>query len=603
MDLFALPLEILCMILSKWLSVYDLRNLDISVAETDKRKALLNMYASKNFEIETNSKDYVVIGYELGFWGKLTHTHRTIPRLKNALNFVQWLTKRNISVQHMNLDLCYDLSTVPYDETVTDESLNRLWEGRRMLQSISLKNLTDRLQITDQSLSNLPTELQSLTLHTATRNNFTDRGLQYVSVCSHLKSFTLNGNTHITDNGMKTMSEGCSNLEHLTLTTQITGECFQHLSQNCKMLKTLDLNSCSSILIEFLSQIWHYFPNLTTLKLSDIRHVTDDCFQHLSSFSPHLTGLQCCPMLTTLYLDNCSLITDTSLQHLSRGCPCLTILSLINCKLISDLGLQHLSQGCTQLTTLTLHNCVKISDDGLYQLSQGCTQLTNLMLKNCELISDNGLEHLSLCCRRLLILNLTNWDGGQFTSNGLLHLSKGCTDLECLFLWSSVNDESLKFLSRGCRKLQKLDLRVCRNLTYCSIKILAECCTKLQSLELRGCLKITDACLNHLSKHCSLLEYLGLGLCAKVTQKGVKYLSDGCKQLKYLELQEIKNINDNCLKYLSEGCIMLEELQIFGCDKVTETGIRHITDSSTMIHKLILACSPANRCKILVRRR
>lgn len=389
MELFALPLEILCTILSKWLSVYDLRNLDISVAETDKRKILLNTYASKNFEIETNSRDDFF--YELC----------PIPRLKNALHFVQWLIKRNISVQHMNLVL-------GYEETVTDER-------RETLQSNH-------------------------------RNNFTDTGLQYVSNCSHLKSFTLKGNTRITDNGMKAMSEGCSNLEHLNLETCcITGECLQHLSKNCKMLKTLDLRSCSSLQIQFLSQIWQYFPNLTTLKLSGIGHVTDDCFQQLSSFGPHLAELQCFPKFITLYLDSCSFITDTSLLHLSHGCPCLTILSLINCTLISDFGLQHLSQGCPQLTTLMLENCKLISDDGLYHLSQGCTQLTNLMLKNCELISDKGLEHLSLC-RRLLILNLTNLDGRQFTTNGLKHLSQGCTDLECLFLWRDVDDKGLKHI-------------------------------------------------------------------------------------------------------------------------------------------------------------
>ncbi|MDP3372478.1 MAG: leucine-rich repeat domain-containing protein [Candidatus Paracaedibacteraceae bacterium] len=128
-----------------------------------------------------------------------------------------------------------------------------------------------------------------------------------------------------------------------------------------------------------------YYPNLTTLNLTDCEQLTDASIIALA---------EKCPNLRELYLRDCDNITDIGLIKLADNCLNLRILYLTNCHRITDAGIRVLAEKCPNLQALDLSYSYKITDASIIVLAEKCPNLRELYLRDCDNIIDETKEAL-----------------------------------------------------------------------------------------------------------------------------------------------------------------------------------------------------------------
>lgn len=98
---------------------------------------------------------------------------------------------------------------------------------------------------------------------------------------------------------------------------------------------------------------------------------------------------------------------------------------------------------------------------------------------------------------------------------------------------SGIGDDGLAALSNGCKKLKKLNLSYCVNVTDRGMEHI-RFIEHLSDLELRGLTKITSAGLTALAAGCKRLADLDLKHCAKIDDSGfwaLAYYSQNLRQV------------------------------------------------------------------------
>ena len=94
-----------------------------------------------------------------------------------------------------------------------------------------------------------------------------------------------------------------------------------------------------------------------------------------------------------------------------------------------------------------------------------------------------------------------------------------------------VADVGVSSSSRGCRKLQSIDLVSCGLVADAGISALSHGCGQLQRIVLTPCSLVTDAGISALGRGCGQLQIVDLEDCNLVTDAGVSALGHGCSQL------------------------------------------------------------------------
>ena len=183
-----------------------------------------------------------------------------------------------------------------------------------------------------------------------------------------------------------------------------------------------------------------------------------------------------------------------------------------------------------------------------------------------------------------------------------------CANLEDLQLggYTGISNASLKTIAGGLRRLRRLNLRSCWQVSDAGVLPLASAspAPPLEDLNLQDCQKVSDLALRHIAQGLPVAA-LNLSFCANISDSGMKSLSR-MSSLRTLNLRSCDNISDIGVGYLAEGCVGLQSLDLSFCDRVTDRAMTHIASGLFNLRQLSLVAAKvtdegvAKICKTLV---
>ncbi|MCL7041988.1 hypothetical protein MKW94_008238 [Papaver nudicaule] len=193
-----------------------------------------------------------------------------------------------------------------------------------------------------------------------------------------------------------------------------------------------------------------------------------------------------------------------------------------------------------------------------------------LSLVKCHLNSDVELSLMFSWFPRLTSITLSSH---YITDMGLETLAKCCPCLEIINLFSrlSITDTGISFLIQNCRKLGKLRIRRCRNITEGIEAIVSG-----GGLE---CLLLCD------------FPDLGVGY---LNTEAVVTISKGCPSLKKLQLSNRMDVELEGWEAIGRNCKNLEYLYVYGSRKLCDLGLQAMCNGCNKLSKLVV--SDTNCC-------
>ena len=140
---------------------------------------------------------------------------------------------------------------------------------------------------------------------------------------------------------------------------------------------------------------------------------------------------------------------------------------------ISDAGLLQLAVECTSLRRLNLSECARVSDVSVRALAKQNRGLEGLDLSQCVGVAGAGLVAVGECCPQLRVLRMR---ASPASDEWLLkRIAFGLPELRELDLSQSskVNDEIVRTVARCCRRLERVSLALCREVSDVGVLALA----------------------------------------------------------------------------------------------------------------------------------
>ncbi|KAK9062529.1 hypothetical protein SSX86_019716 [Deinandra increscens subsp. villosa] len=194
-----------------------------------------------------------------------------------------------------------------------------------------------------------------------------------------------------------------------------------------------------------------------------------DLLYALLDTEDHCFLVQRCPNLEVL--DTRDAIRDRGLQVLSQFCKKLRRVKIERGDdeegFVSQTGLISLAQGCLELECLHV-NLTDITNEALESVGTHLKKLYDFRMilldkeeRITELPLDNGIRALLSGCNRLERLGVYLRPGG-LTDVGLGYIGQYAQNVRYMLLgFTGESDAGLVELSKGCPKLQKLEVRGC----------------------------------------------------------------------------------------------------------------------------------------------
>lgn len=284
-----------------------------------------------------------------------------------------------------------------------------------------------------------------------------------------------------------------------------------------------------------LDKLLSRFKQLESLSLTNCYELSDSDLTILAIYGSKLRSL---------YLSFCPRVTDISLNSVASGCRLLSIISLSNCS-ITDSGLETLTKSCKSLVEVNLAWCLSITDHGIWSLVQNCRQLKALKISWCNKIVGVGF---------------------QGCSSALAYLQVDCCAIDPVGISKILSGGGLEYLS------------LC-NLNKCTRghglgAIGSGVAANLKILDLRMCTSVTDDAIISISKGCPLLQEWNLSFCDEIGYPGWESIGLYCDDLKTLHVNKCVKLCDRGLLALGNGCKRLSVLYMTECRLVTRYGIR-----------------------------
>jgi hypothetical protein len=476
---YELPEHLYHCICQEWIETIDLVRLDIATASSIKyRQTLRALFKENNFC--TN-----------GFSEHM------------ETDCLEWLTKRNISVQNLSLQ---DSSFLSWFNNLEEKFLHlerlaidnlsvanhpkifHLTFSLPKLRELSLKccyNFADVLSDSDgnifipQSQSIIKIDFQGSSLGEQHMIFLLERLPKLESVgYSSCPSFSQLAADHMMIFCPHIHSMSLSYLENLndTILSALLGHYIQ--------LQFLDVSFCCNLTELSLVEIIQH-PNMIGLRIAGIRDISDMCIREVLT---KLNGLN------VLDISEVSVSIPTFL-HFAPSCCNLRELSLNNCLSIDDVLLIRIAECAGEsLENLDLTYCYKITDAGIISLAKCCQRLREINLSFCLLVSDFGIENMARSCCDLISLSLAGIN--QLTDNCLIVLAEDLLLLEELNIsgCTLITDTSFIGLLLACRQLRRLDISDNNMISSLSIQRLMQLdsCRRMRYLNLSYCLNIDE---------------------------------------------------------------------------------------------------------------
>lgn len=394
-------------------------------------------------------------------------------------------------IEYLNLSGCQNL---------TNDTCEHLGQNCPQLKTVLLESCS---KIDDAGME-LISSCCNLTVLDVSWCAIGDRGLAAVARgCKSLQKFRAVGCRDITSRGVEKLARRCHGLLLLNLNycgQGITDVAMVHLATGCPELRVLAVSHCAitdmglralagtltptaaaSVLGHANMVAVHQNGDALVIRVppppptanGNVSRAVHESEVSASGDDPQRTGREdtgeCpspsdaassplipvgCVHLTTLEVARCTAITDIGLTAIARACTKLEKLDLEDCGLVTDTTLAQLAVHCPHLNNLILSHCDQITDEGIARLAEGLCghdQLQELAMDNCPLLTDTALEHLGSNCRRLQRLDL--YDCQQITKQGIFNLESQYPQLQihAYFAPGTPPASALERRRRHCR--------------------------------------------------------------------------------------------------------------------------------------------------------
>ena len=235
-------------ILTSWLCIQDIGNLDTAVCSKNQRIDLLSTISSKS----------VVFGSNEIF--------KTNTNLVAGTKFLAWLAVRGVHINHFVIPPILEKMDIRYLEILMKHSGNLITK--------LYTTLFVSIEMCDLVVSIIATHCRSLILFDAS---------------------DLSGCHRITDDAIICLASGCSDLQSLNLSfcEKITDAAIINIADSCPYLKSLDLCFLGVTDVAII-RIADRCSNLQTLDLSDCIAITDAAIIRIVDRCSHLMCLGIC---------------------------------------------------------------------------------------------------------------------------------------------------------------------------------------------------------------------------------------------------------------------------------------------------------------------
>jgi hypothetical protein len=354
--LFELPTEIVCSLLSQWLSMKDISFLDKSITNQNQRDKLMGLYANSIV---------VLPGMQKHLWNTDS----------GYLEYCKWVMNRNAKLASLNvyssisqfiLPDCFskmDLSKLQWIELSSVQDLFRLNAKSLFLRTIRLMG---EVVLSKQDFICI--------LH-----KFSDLQVLYFekTICTE--------NSLEVGFGACAFPALCTQLTELSVPDSallLTGPVLAAVCQSCKNLEVLRIDRCSLLLSVEMMEL-SKLARLVELDASST-NIDDSVLQQLSlgSVSP----------LKVLRVNDCAGISSAGLLSLLNHCPSLQRLSCMNNLRVGDDLLLAIPEKSPGLLSLNLSSCPSLTCEGVMHVVQHCPCLEELLLLGFPVAFDAALR-------------------------------------------------------------------------------------------------------------------------------------------------------------------------------------------------------------------
>jgi hypothetical protein len=253
----------------------------------------------------------------------------------------------------------------------------------------------------------------------------------------------------------------------------------------------------------------------------------------------HISGLLAkMKDITHLDLTNNQRLTTSDLKSILKQCTKINVLSLSQCKHVNDSTIKKIELYGQSIQKLDISKC-RITPKALLSMLPALHNLVSLNISSCR-FSLKAIADILRCRPGLEEFQMNHLEYSYVNKaaerNELDQLATSISSFGRTLIVLSLN--GLKVLSdgqlltclSGCRKLRKLCLESCTQLTNSSIWNLGQNCPNLVSLDIRNCGNLTDEAIHSFIHHFQRCEDLAI---------------DGCYQLSSTSIEILQFVNTN----------------------------------------------------------
>ncbi|XP_077452272.1 F-box and leucine-rich repeat protein 13 isoform X1 [Stigmatopora argus] len=336
---------------------------------------------------------------------------------------------------------------------VTETGYSYISEACPFLREILLNDVYD---LSDNCISALMANCQSLSsISLLEAWQISDAGMKAIAEVAKLKSFSLEGNNHVSHVSWKTLCSNSRGLRRLhVVECHKMGDTALKSVASLRSLQYLDISLCSRVTDKGILTL------AESPSANKLRELNISCCSQITDSAITVIG-QRFPKLSHLNLSHCEQLTDVALESLMGSS--VTSLDISGCN-IQDDGLACLEE--VPLTSLIISKCVNITDIGIENLCKYATELEYVDVSGCLELSDAAIKAFSFYCRGLFTLRMA-----------------GCP---------KITDVALQYLSHGAAQyLRALDVSGC-SLTDRSVRYIERLIPPLKSINMHGCERISE---------------------------------------------------------------------------------------------------------------
>lgn len=261
------------------------------------------------------------------------------------------------------------------------------------------------------------------------------------------------------------------------------------------------------------------------------------------------------PKCKSLLLNNWSSISAKTLRCISMTLGEELIEIDLSNSLVNSSHLEILLIQSEKIKVLKFSNCPNFDGPCVSIIAKlTASTATELYLNNCPHMKEDPLLRIGGCI---------GLNAPKFSKLNVLDLSG-----------SPITNKGLAGVSKGCRKLQFLNLKDCNQLTDKGLVPFIKANKNLKTISLAGCLQITNVSIAAIASHCLSLVSLNIAQCSQVNDIGIIALGNSCHDIQTINLAGLLHLSENAMYSLSQNCKGLLMMNITGCSNITINGLQ-----------------------------